>query len=255
MLSDNPLTPLEPNSKELLVEAMDQNVFIKPVRSTERPEAIAARLFSDIAGDYQRWARVLSLGQDGRWRRLMVDGIRLPPGSLILDVAAGTGSISRLLEARGYRVVAVDLSQEMLALHSGHHRVRAVADHLPFGPETFDAITFGYLLRYVDDPVATLRETSRVLRPGGQVGMVEFGRPQGPVGLLWRLYVSVVLPMAGAVIGPGWLEVGRFLGPSIEQFHIDHPELALRWEEAGLIDVTVRRPSLGGGLVMWAVKP
>lgn len=181
--------------------------------------------------------------------------MQLAPGSLVLDVAAGTGSISRLLEAQGYRVVAIDLSQEMLTHHSGRHRVRAVADHLPLPQETFDAVTFGYLLRYVEDPVATLREMSRVLRPGGRVGMVEFGRPRGMVGLPWRLYTRAVLPMAGAVIGSGWHSVGRFLGPSIERFHDEHPDLADRWEEGGLVDVTVRRLSLGGGLVMWARKP
>ena len=228
---------------------------IKAVRSTEKPEATAARLFRDIAGHYQVWASVLSLGQDGRWRRLMVGGIRIPPDSLVLDVAAGTGLISRMLEGRGYRVVAIDLSQEMLSHHTGRHRVRAVADHLPFPDETFDAITFGYLLRYVEDPTATLREMGRVLRPGGQMGMVEFGRPRGLVALAWRLYTRVVLPVAGAVIGSHWYEVGRFLGPSIERFHEDHPDLSQRWEEAGLVDVRVRRPSLGCGLVMWARKP
>lgn len=224
-------------------------------RPPEAPEATAARLFRDIAGDYQRWAAILSLGQDIRWRRLMVDRLDLPPGSLVLDVAAGTGSISRSLEARGHRVVAVDLSAEMLARHSGQHRVRAVADHLPFGEGTVDAVTFGYLLRYVDDPVATLEEMSRVLRPGGRMGMVEFGRPRGIAGLAWRLYTRVVLPLAGAMIRSGWYQVGRFLGPSIEQFHRAHPDPGRRWEEAGLVDVTVSRPSWGGGLVIWARKP
>lgn len=213
------------------------------------------RLFRGIAGDYQRWARILSLGQDGRWRRRMVGGIRLAPGSLVLDVAAGTGSISRLLEAHRYRVVAVDVSHEMLSQHPGRSRVRAVADHLPFRGETFDAVTFGYLMRYVEDPVVTMGEMRRVLRPGGLVGMVEFGRPRGLAGLLWRIYTRAVLPVAGAVIGSGWYEVGRFLGPSIERFHEDVPDLGSRWEEAGLVDVTVGRLSLGGGLVMWARKP
>jgi demethylmenaquinone methyltransferase/2-methoxy-6-polyprenyl-1,4-benzoquinol methylase len=103
--------------------------------------------------------------------------------------------------------------------------------------------------------VATLHEIRRVLRPGGMVGMVEFGRPRGIVGLFWRLYTWAVLPVAGAVIGSGWYEVGRFLGPSIERFHEDHPDLTIRWEEAGLVGVTARRPSLGGGLVMWARRP
>lgn len=233
----------------------DQNGLIEPVRSKEGPEATAARLFRGIAGDYQRWARILSLGQDGLWRRLMVGGIELEPGSLVLDVAAGTGSISRLLEARGYRVVAIDLSHEMLTQHSGRRRVRAVADNVPFPEKTFDAVTFGYLLRYVEDPGATLRELTRVLRPGGLVGMVEFGRPRGFVGWLWRLYTRAILPIAGAVIGSGWYQVGRFLGPSIERFHEDHPELTRDWEAAGLVDVTLERPSLGGGLVMWARQP
>lgn len=232
----------------------DQNVLIEPVGPEEQPE-VAAGLFREIAGSYERWAGILSLGQDGRWRRLMVGGIRLAPGSLVLDVAAGTGSISRLLEARGYRVVAIDFSHEMLAQHSGRHRVRALADRLPFRDQTFDAVTFGYLLRYVEDPVVTLGEMSRVLRPGGVVGMVEFGRPRGLAGFLWRMYTRAVLPMAGAVIGSGWYRVGRFLGPSIEGFHEDHHDLALRWKQGGLIDVTLARPSLGGGLVMWARRP
>jgi demethylmenaquinone methyltransferase / 2-methoxy-6-polyprenyl-1,4-benzoquinol methylase len=233
----------------------DKNAVMEPVRSPERPEATAARLFGDIAGDYERWAGILSFGQDKRWRRLMVAGLGLPPHSRVLDVAAGTGSISRILEGHTHRVVALDLSPEMLSQHTGPHRVRAVADRLPFPADTFDAVTFGYLLRYVDDPTVTLEEIGRVLRSGGMVGMVEFGRPRGVVGTLWRLYVGAGLPAAGAVIGSGWHRVGRFLGPSIERFHRDHRDLARRWEEAGLVDVTVRRPSLGGGLVMWARKP
>ncbi len=224
-----------------------------PIR--ESPEATAERIFRGVADDYERWAGILSLGQDGRWRDMMVAGLEAPPGGLVLDVAAGTGSISRRLERNGLGVVALDLSPEMLSQHSGKHRVRAIADHLPFPAETFDAVTFGYLLRYVDNPTATLRELARVIRPGAPVGMVEFGRPRGVFGVLWRLYTRALLPLAGAVVGSGWYQVGRFLGPSIERFHREHSSLARCWEEAGLVDITLRRPSLGGGLVMWARKP
>lgn len=228
---------------------------MRPVRSPETPEATAARIFQDIAVDYERWTRILSMGQDRRWRESMVSGLAFASGSRVLDVAAGTGSISRALEARGARVVALDLSQQMLSEHPGRHRVIAVADHLPFPDETFDGVAFGYLLRYVDDPTETLRELARVLRPGSALGMVEFGRPRGVAGILWRLYTRVVLPMGGLIAGAGWYRVCRFLGPSIERFHEEHPDLVRVWEEAGLVEVTVRRLSLGGGLVMWARKP
>ena len=222
--------------------------------SHETPEATAARIFEDIATDYERWTRILSLGQDRRWRESMVRGLAFDPGSRILDVAAGTGSISRALEARAARVVALDLSPEMLSRHPGRQRVIAVADHLPFLDETFDGLAFGYLLRYVDDPVETLRELARVLRPGSPVGMVEFGRPRGVAGILWRVYTRLVLPGAGLFAGAGWYRVCKFLGPSIERFHDEYPDLVSVFQEAGLIDVTVQRLSLGGGLVMWARK-
>ena len=225
------------------------------MRHLESPEATAGRIFREIAGDYERWARILSVGQDRRWREMMVAGVEAPPGGMILDVAAGTGSISRCLERHGHGVVALDLSPEMLSQHSGRHRVIAIADRLPFPAETFDGVTFGYLLRYVEDPTATLRELARVIRPGAPVGMVEFGRPRGVFGILWLLYTRALLPLAGAVVGSGWYQVGRFLGPSIDRFHQEHTSLARCWEEAGLVDVTVRRPSLGGGVVMWARKP
>ena len=223
--------------------------------SLRPPEATAFRIFRGIADDYERWARILSLGQDRRWREQMVAGLDVLSGSRILDVAAGTGSISRALERGGARVVALDLSAEMLAQHTGERRVRAVADHLPFPADSFDRVTFGYLLRYVVDPVATLAELARVLRPGGFMGMVEFGRPRGLARLAWRFYTRVVLPMAGVIAGAGWYRVGRFLGPSIDQFHDRHPDLASVWEEAGLVDVKIQSLSLGGGLVMWARKP
>jgi demethylmenaquinone methyltransferase/2-methoxy-6-polyprenyl-1,4-benzoquinol methylase len=215
---------------------------------------LARELFAPIAPTYERWARILSLGQDARWRRMMVADIDLPDGSLVLDLAAGTGSIARALQARGHRVVAVDQSAEML----GRGRfpgavVQAEAERLPFADETFGAVTFGYLLRYVDDVAAAMAGIVRVLRPGGVVGMVEFGRPRGPSYVAWAAYTRLALPAAGLVAGSGWRRVGRFLGPSITEFSRRFPpdRLATTWRDAGLVDVIYRRPSLGGGLVMW----
>lgn len=219
------------------------------------PPQVARELFPPIAADYERWARVLSMGQDGRWRRVMVDGLDLPPGSKVLDVAAGTGSITRLLQTRGFEVISLDQSHEMLdeAVERGATGVTATAEWLPFPDASFDGVTFGYLLRYVDSVAGCLQELARVTRSGGAVGMVEFGRPAGFWRAAWWLYTRLLLPLAGVTLGSGWRRVGRFLGPSVDRFATEHPpeELATQWRLAGIDDVQVRRLSLGGGLVMW----
>ncbi len=219
------------------------------------PPELARELFASVAPTYERWARLLSMGQDARWRQAMVDGLGLLPGSRVLDVAAGTGSITRLMESRGLEVVSVDQSQEMtrMATRRGAVAVLAAAEQLPFSDGAFDGVTFGYLLRYVDDVSRCLEELVRVARPGGMVGMVEFGRPTGGWDPAWRVYTRSLLPAAGAVIRSGWWEVGRFLGPSIDAFARTHPpdRLAAEWDAAGMEDVHFRRMSLGGGLVMW----
>jgi demethylmenaquinone methyltransferase/2-methoxy-6-polyprenyl-1,4-benzoquinol methylase len=218
------------------------------------PNSTARRLFAPIASSYQRWASVLSLGQDVRWRRTMVAGLDLASGCRVLDVAAGTGSITRLLQQGGHTVVGADLSPAMLGWHPGPSRLIARGERLPIRESSFDGVTFGYLLRYVDDPVACLRGFARVLKPGGRLGMVEFGLPTTWY-LPWRAYVDGVLPVAGRLIDHGWYEVGKFLRTSIESFHRRHPDLEATFGEAGLVDVRSRRMSLGGGLVMWARKP
>ena len=219
----------------------------------------ARRLFAPIAPNYDCWSALLSLGQDPRWRGELVERLGLPAGARVLDVAAGTGLITRLLEARGHEVIALDLSREMLAgaRRRGATAVLAAAQALPFPDETFDGLTFGYLLRYVTEPLATMRELVRVVRPGGAIGMIEFGRPRGVWAPPWWLYTRVGLPVVGLVAGPGWARVGRFLGPSIDRFHRRFPGNAITalWESAGLADVQVAQRSLGGGLLVWARRP
>ncbi len=225
----------------------------------QQPNAVALRLFGPIARDYERWAAVLSFGQDPRWRQAMVEGLKLRAGERLLDVACGTGSVARLATARGCDVVALDQSAEMLAKARATRLsvVRATAERLPFPDASFDALTFAYLLRYVADPAACMRELVRALRPGGRIGMVEFGRPSGLTVPPWWLYTRAALPLAGALIGHGWRQVGTFLGPSIDGFHRRFPprELTALWTGAGLVDVRTERHSLGGGLLMWGRRP
>ena len=218
---------------------------------------VARELFAPLAPGYERWSAVLSMGQDPRWRRRLVRGLDLPSGSRVLDLAAGTGQISRLLAAAGHRVVAVDLSPEMVA--GGRFPgpvVLASGETLPFRSRSFDGVTFGYLLRYVDDVAACLAGVADVLRPGGRLGMLEFARPQGPLRPAWWLYTHAVLPAAGAVVGSGWRRVGGFLGPSIDRFadHWSPDVLAQAWERAGFERVRFELMSLGGGLVMWGTR-
>jgi demethylmenaquinone methyltransferase/2-methoxy-6-polyprenyl-1,4-benzoquinol methylase len=219
----------------------------------------ALELFAPLGPTYERYARLLSLGQDPRWRRFLVSRVEAGPGDEVLDVATGTGAVAReLLRQKGCAVVGVDQSPEMLAVARQHlpatvKLVEASAEHLPFEDASFDALTVTYLLRYVDDPGATLAELARVVRAGGTVASLEFAVPAGLWRPLWRAYVGAVLPAAGRIVSPGWHEVGDFLGDSIREFWQRYPlehQLEL-WRAAGIEDARYRRLSLGGGIVIW----
>lgn len=204
---------------------------------------------------------LLSFGQDPRWRRALVDGIAPQSGQRILDVATGTGLVARELVRRGRcEVVGLDQSEDMLQTARARRTARVTfvygeAERLPFADEEFDALTFTYLLRYVDDMEATMRELARVVRPGGRIGMVEFGVPHNPaLRALWRVHTRVALPLIGRAVSRSWHEVGTFLGPSIEALHAAEPDLPGLWRRAGIRSVEARRMSLGAGLVMWGIR-
>jgi demethylmenaquinone methyltransferase / 2-methoxy-6-polyprenyl-1,4-benzoquinol methylase len=233
--------------------------------TVEPGSSVAPALFAPLGPTYDRYARLLSLGQDPRWRRFLVSRLAVGADARVLDVATGTGAVAlELVRRYGCRVVGIDRSPGMLGVARARVRAQRLesrialhegrAEALPFDDGSFDGLTVTYLLRYVDDPAATLRELARVVRPGGTVAMLEFGVPQTrPMRALWELYVRLVLPLAGRLLSPGWHDVGRFLGPSIRELEARLPlerQLEL-WAEAGLVDVRARRLSLGGGVVLW----
>jgi demethylmenaquinone methyltransferase / 2-methoxy-6-polyprenyl-1,4-benzoquinol methylase len=234
------------------------------VASLSERNRAARDLFAPLGPTYDRWSRALSLGQDPRWRRFLVSRIEIDSEETALDVATGTAAVAiELVRQTGCSVVGLDQSPEMLA--AGRARiedagltgriqlVEGSADRLPFPDASFDALTFTYLLRYVEDPSATLDELARVVRPGGTVAALDFGLPRGVWRPLWELYVRVGLPLAGRLISPGWHEVGAFLGPSIRDLHARLPlkrQIEL-WQAAGVEDVRAQRLSLGGGYVVW----
>ena len=226
----------------------------------------AQHLFADLPARYDRLAEWLSFGQNARWRRAMVDHIVPASPKQVLDVASGTAGVAlQLADRTSAHVVGLDLTLSMLRIGQRNvaqaHQTRRVqlvngqAEVLPFADAAFDALTFTYLFRYVDDPQATLDELARVVKPGAPVASLEFMVPPNRFwrGWWWG-YTRLVLPVAGlATGGPEWYRVGRFLGPSIsalyQRFPVDWTVQA--WQAAGFEDVGVRVMSLGGGVVVW----
>jgi len=223
----------------------------------------ARRLFDSVARDYEWPAAVFGLGQYGRWRREMATGMDVAAKSSVLDVATGTGLIAReIIERFGASVVGLDQSAEMIREASareipGLTLVRGDGQRLPFADGAFDAVTFTYLLRYVDDPPATLAELARVLRPGGEMASIEFGVPPSAfVRKAWAAYAFALFPTVSGAVSPGWRRVGSFLGRSIAAFDRDFPPEYIEelWRAAGLTGVRTKRMSLGGGVITWGRK-
>jgi len=251
---------------------MSMNAPIDEDLASERKRE-ALELFRGLPRRYDRLSAALSFGQDPRWRRAMVDAVAPRDGDRVLDVATGTGMVAaELLSRAECSVVGIDQSGEMLGAArarfegengngpGGAARVELVqgqAEALPFEDGSFDALTFTYLLRYVDDPQATMRELARVVRPGGRVASLEFAVPGwAPARWAWRLYTAIGLPALGRLASREWAEVGRFLGPSIRGFYERNPieRVVEYWRAAGIEEVEVRRMSLGGGVVMWGTR-
>jgi demethylmenaquinone methyltransferase / 2-methoxy-6-polyprenyl-1,4-benzoquinol methylase len=266
-----------------------------PLPTATDRNSFAQELFTPLPARYDALAEVLSFGQNGRWRRAMVDQVlpalspgqhppgQLPPGQhrggirgvvppgqhRVLDVASGTAGVAISLARRsGAKVVGVDLTEQML--RRGQSNVRAAgqgqrvsliagrAEQLPFPDASFDALTFTYLLRYVEDPQATLAELARVVKPGGRIASLEFCSPPSPAWhAAWWLYTRTLLPAGGLVAGGRyWLDVGRFLGTNISAHYRKYPVdwTIDAWRRAGISDVGFRLMSLGGGLIMWGTR-
>jgi demethylmenaquinone methyltransferase / 2-methoxy-6-polyprenyl-1,4-benzoquinol methylase len=240
-----------------------------PLSTTSDRNSFAQDLFTPLPARYDRLAELLSFGQNGRWRRAMTDQITSAPVNVILDVASGTAGVAIQLASRSSaRVVGLDLTEQML--RQGKRNVASAgvsdrvtlacgrAEQLPFPDASFDALTFTYLLRYVDDPQATLTELARVVKPGGRAASLEFCVPQSAFWrAAWWLYTRTALPAGGLLSGGRqWLHVGKFLGPNISGHYRRYPVAWTvdAWRQAGFTEVGTARMSLGGGLIMWGIR-
>ncbi len=215
-----------------------------------RARAVGA-MFDAIAHRYDLLNRLMSAGQDVRWRRLAVAALTdLPPGPL-LDLGTGTGDLAVALR-RGHTdraVMGLDLSAGMLRVGRAKlaargeqrvHLVRGDALRLPFPDAVFAGAATAFTLRNVADLGAALREVRRVLRPGGAFACLEITRPRpGPLATLFGLYFQRLVPVAGGLIS-GRPAAYRYLPDSVERF-VTGEELAAAMRAAGFRAVRMRR--------------
>ena len=213
-------------------------------------------LFTGIAEHYDRVNRIISLGQDQRWRQKALDAAGLAPGDRLLDVATGTGDMALLALRRQHDLQAIgtDLTPAMLRraqakVDAAGGPTKAGAVTLPlvvsdglalaFADHAFDTVTSAFMMRNVPDVVQALREQARVVRPGGRVICLEMTWPRRfPMSWLFRLYFFVVPPILGRLM-TGTRMPYRYLPRSVEGF-LDPFSLAQRMEQVGLRDVTWR---------------
>ena len=193
------------------------------------------RLFSTIAERYDLITRVLSYGQDRRWKARLVKLSAARPGLRALDLACGTGDIAFALASRGANVVGLDITHRMvqLARTKGGAARFVTGDMLalPFGNEAFDIVTTGYGLRNVPDIPRAVAEMRRVLKPGGVALVLEFSRVAAPLAPAYDWYSFNVLPRLGKLIANDAASY-RYLAESI-RVHPDQQELGAMMESAG----------------------
>jgi len=215
----------------------------------KKPAEVRA-MFDDVAKRYDLTNDVLSLGQDRRWRRDVIDAVDPRPGERVLDLAAGTGTSSQPFADRGATVVPCDFSVGMLRVGKGHlpHLPFTAGDgtRLPFADATFDAVTISFGLRNIVDPGAGLAEMRRVTRPGGRLVVCEFSSPTWPpFRTVYIEYLMRALPPAARAVSSS-PDAYVYLAESIRAWP-DQPALAARIEAAGWHSARWR--NLTGGIV------
>ena len=214
------------------------------------------QMFADIAGDYDRVNSILSFGVHHYWRNETVLQSGAGPGDRVLDCATGTGDLAiafkKAVGQDGY-VLGTDFCKEMVELAPAKAEELnmavdfEVADamNLPYDEDQFDVASIAFGIRNVDDPVQALREMARVVRPGGRVVVLEFGQPDGLIGIPYRFYSRTVMPAVGGFI-TGNREAYTYLPETSAAFPAGDAFLALM--EQGDVFETTRAVRLTGGI-------
>lgn len=218
--------------------------------SLDKPPAEVAAMFDAVSPRYDRTNDVLALGQNRRWRKLVLEAAGVGSGAAVLDIAAGTGTSSLPFRTAGARVVSADFSLGMLRQGRRQYPqltfAAADATALPFADGVFDAVTMSFGLRNVVDVPAALREFARVTRPGGRLVICEFSRPTNPVfrSLYYRYLIAALPPLARLFSADP--ESYRYLVESIREWPSQR-DLAQLIRAAGWRQVAWRNVS--GGVV------
>ena len=231
------------------------------LQGKERADYVQA-MFARIAGRYDLMNRVMTFGQDLRWRRHVIRQAQLPPGGRLLDIATGTGDIAYegLRQQPGIQAVGGDFTIEMMQVGKRYAERRALqwvgADTLalPFPDDTFDAVTSGFLMRNVIDLPGALREQIRVTREGGRVVILESSPP--PRNLLRpfiRLHLNLIIPTLGKLL-TGEADAYRYLPDTTQRFQTPGA-LAFSMRDAGLENVDYRLFMFGTIAVHVGQKP
>ena len=219
------------------------------------------RMFDAIAGRYDLMNRVMTLGQDQRWRRFVVEKAGDPGCGRMLDLATGTGDIAALIRRSHPEamVVGTDFSRNMLAEAKRRFPGAAIswqacdANHLPFADDVFAAVTFGYLLRNVDDALSVLQEVRRVLRPGGRVVCLDTTPPaRNPLYPFVRCYLRFGIPLLGRLIASDEAAYSYLTGSTMDFYSAE--ALAGLFTRAGFTDVGYKKFMLGTIGVHWGRK-
>jgi demethylmenaquinone methyltransferase / 2-methoxy-6-polyprenyl-1,4-benzoquinol methylase len=217
----------------------------EPLPTGDDKVALVRRMFDGIAPRYDLMNRLMTFGLDVTWRRRAVSALGVAPGSVVLDLACGTGDLCRMLAARGLRPVGIDLSAGMLRVHrSPAPLVLGDAARLPFADESVDAATCGFALRNFADLPTVASELFRVLRPGGRIALLEVGEPSSrPLRAGQQVWLGRAVPVLGAVLSDA--DAYRYLPRSVA--YLPGP-VGLRrlLREAGFSTVNIR--PLSGGI-------
>lgn len=226
--------------------------------------AYVQNMFDRIAPRYNLLNRLISLGQDQRWRRFVVDKAQIPVNGDVLDLATGTGDVAfeALRRQPSANVIGGDFAIEMMFVGQAHKLgdhvmwVGADALNLPFAENTFDAVTSGYLMRNIPELERGINEQLRVLKPGGRIVILDTSPPPNNILRPFILiHLKYIIPLLGRIIsGKDSADAYKYLPESTQSFKTPE-DLASILQKSGVEDVQFKKFMFGTMAVHWGIKP